>query len=69
MSLAEFLRGFAAEAGLASTTEADEQWAAFSRQLTDDARDCIESGGYEAGKIQGQSFREMYPTPATKEVR
>jgi hypothetical protein len=60
----QFVLGFMDATGLDSHEVAD-QWAAFSRQLTDGARDCIEAGGYEAGIIQGRSFREMYPNPAT----
>jgi len=53
----------------------ESAWYATRRALVkaqmenkDGARDCIESGGHEAGQIQGQSFREMYPKPAP-EVR
>jgi hypothetical protein len=59
--MSDFLDGFAAETNL-GRAEAEEQWAAFSRQLTDRERKQIEDGGYEVGVIEGQSFNGMFGT-------
>jgi hypothetical protein len=54
----EFLRGFAEGAGKNSIA-ADEHWAAYSRQLSDTARERIESGGYELGKREGEAYARL----------
>lgn len=59
-SLSSFLSGFAKETGL-SKQEADEQWAAFSRSLSDSERSAIESRGESSGKAEGEKFNKMYP--------
>lgn len=50
-----FLRGFADGASLGYDT-ADEQWAAYSRQLSDNERARIEAQGYIAGHAEGKAF-------------
>lgn len=59
MSL-DFLDGFADATGF-SREEANEQWAAFSRQLSDAEIKQIEDGGYDAGQDEAEKFRELYP--------
>jgi hypothetical protein len=56
---ADFLRGFAHVTGL-SLIEADGQWAAHSRQLSDSERNKIESMGFLAGIIEGTGFRNLH---------
>ena len=56
----EFLKGFAQATGL-DRQEAEEEWAAFSRQLSGITIRAIEDGGYEAGVREGRRFRAMYP--------
>lgn len=55
-----FLDAFATEAGLRDS-EADEQWAGFSRQLSDNERARIERGGTRSGQRQGREFLQLYP--------
>lgn len=55
-----FLNAFAAETGL-SDHEADEQWVAYSRQLSDAERRQIERGGTRAGERMGRQFRRDHP--------
>ncbi len=63
-----FLEGFAAETNL-SDSEADEQWAAFSRQLSDLERRRIERRGRKAGEIEGRRFARLYPGSSSTEIR
>jgi hypothetical protein len=55
----EFLEGFNEATALEDSAE---QWAGFSRQLSDHERTRIELGGYEAGRAEGEKFREIHPT-------
>lgn len=55
-NLSEFLRGFAETCG---QRDADAHWAAYSRQLSDDEREEIERGGYDAGLIEGQAYKAL----------
>lgn len=57
---AEFIRGFAEATGL-STQDAQEQWAGFSRGLSDAEIEFEEAGGYQSGVAQGGFFRTMFP--------
>jgi len=52
--------GFQKAAGL-SRAEAAEQWAWYSRQLSDREIRRIERGGFEAGLRMGEDFRNSYP--------
>jgi hypothetical protein len=58
--MSAFLEGFAAVTGF-SPREAEEQWAAFSRQLPDAEIVRIEQGGRRAGEREGRKFRAMFP--------
>ena len=58
-NLNDFIEGFAAASEL-DLAEAGEQWAGFSRQLSDREREEIEAGGYAAGLEQGTAFRALY---------
>jgi hypothetical protein len=40
---------------------AREQWAGFSRNLSDTERDQIEQGGTISGGLEGASYLELYP--------
>lgn len=42
-----------------STSEADAQWAGFSRQLSDLERERIEAKGYEEGVIVGRQINAI----------
>ena len=55
----EFLNAFADAAGI-DRNEANEQWAGFSRQLSD--REIIEqeSGGARSGRENGKMMRELH---------
>ena len=55
----EFLDGFAISAEI-GRDEADEQWAGFSRQLSDGERNRIEGSGFEAGLEEGDKFLAAY---------
>lgn len=55
-----FLRGFAAATGM-SLQESSEQWAAFSRMLSNAQIRRIERGGYASGIREGKNFRKLYP--------
>jgi hypothetical protein len=55
-----FLRGFAEATGL-GITEADAQWAGFSRSLSDQERKDIEECGHAAGLAEGKLYRDMHP--------
>ena len=56
----EFFKGFQHSTGL-SSSESVEQWAGFSRQLSKQEREELESGGFDAGVIEGKLFRNLYP--------
>lgn len=62
-----FLTSFAAAAEL-KDSEADEQWAGFSRQLSDKERDEIERGGSRAGAREGAAFLALYPVSERDET-
>lgn len=55
-NLSGFLRGFGEESG---QRDADAHWAAYSRQLSDDEREEIERGGYDAGRAEGRAYRQL----------
>ena len=55
----DFIRAFAIEIG-ASNDDAEEQWAGFSRGLSDKQRDEIESQGWYSGIDQGKEFAKLY---------
>ena len=52
----EFLTGFAVGAKLKTRTEADEQWAAWSRQMSDLDRHLVEIGGWHSGYNEGDAM-------------
>jgi len=54
-----FLRGFRDAAHL-SMQEADDEWAAFSRQVSDAERRRIERLGYTSGLREGRRWAAMY---------
>lgn len=54
-----FLRGFATATGM-SQQESSEQWAGFSRMLSDSQIRKIERGGYASGVREGKRFRKLY---------
>lgn len=64
---AAFLAAFAAAAEL-KDSEADEQWAGFSRHLSDKERDEIERGGSRAGAREGAAFLALYPVSERDET-
>ena len=51
----QFLVSFGEGIGC-NVIEADAQWAAWSRQLTDTERDQIESGGEESGIAEAAAY-------------
>ena len=55
-----FLISFEKTTGL-NHIEAAEQWANYSRQLSDKDRLRIEQGGRAAGERMGQEFRRHHP--------
>ncbi len=55
----DFIRAFAMEIG-ASNDEAEEQWAGFSRDLSDKQRDEIEKQGWYSGVDQGKEFSKLF---------
>jgi hypothetical protein len=55
-----FLKAFADVTKL-KASEADEQWAGFSRQLSDSERTEIENGGSRSGHLMGEEFLKLYP--------
>lgn len=55
-----FIHGFQSVTGL-TFTDAEEQWAGFSRQLDDGERNKLEQGGVKAGRSQGLEFVKLYP--------
>ena len=55
-----FLTAFAAAAHL-NDSEAGEQWAGFSRSLSDSERELIENGGTQSGSREGESFLKLHP--------
>lgn len=58
--LQEFLYGFAKGADI-DLSQAREQWAGHSAQLSDDKRRLIESQGEDSGFTEGQAFAKLYP--------
>ena len=52
----EFLTGFAVGAKLKTRTEAGEQWAAWSRQMSDFDRHSAEIGGWHCGYNEGDAM-------------
>lgn len=56
----EFIQAFAEMTNL-GVNEAREQWAGFSRQLSDKEIEAIELGGEEAGYREGARFNECFP--------
>jgi hypothetical protein len=58
--LQEFLNGFAKAADI-NLSEADAQWAGYSRQLSDHEREQIENQGQDSGFEMGTQFRKLYP--------
>ena len=57
--MSEFLKSFHAAAELVEN-EADDQWAGFSRDLSDRERAEIEDGGAESGAEMGRMFLAMH---------
>lgn len=57
--MSEFLKSFQASAEL-SETEAADQWAGFSRDLSDRERAETEDGGAESGAQMGRMFLAMH---------
>lgn len=55
-----FLTSFAATTGL-SDNEANEQWAGYSRMLSDSEIARIERGGTKSGERMGNAFLRDYP--------
>jgi hypothetical protein len=60
-----FIDGFAAGAGIPNRTNADylrarDQWAGWSRQLSDKEREEVESGGYDSGLREGKIFADIH---------
>jgi hypothetical protein len=53
----DFLRGFADATGL-SIDGAEVQWAEWSRQISDDGREFIESQGYKGGALEGNLWAQ-----------
>lgn len=58
--MSEFLNAFTVWAEL-EENEAADQWAGFSRDLSDRERAEIEDGGAESGARMGRMFLAMYP--------
>lgn len=56
----DFLKAFGETIG-ANEIVADEQWAAYSRQLSDKQREAVERGGAKAGKREGKDFLKLCP--------
>ncbi len=59
MAMTAFLRGFRDAAHL-SVQDASEQWAGFSRQLSDAEIRRIEWRGYDAGVREGKRWAALY---------
>ena len=59
MSKNEFIAGFAEATGF-DMQQADEQWAGFSRNLSDAEIEREEAGGREAGVRNGELFLAMF---------
>ena len=55
----DFLSAFADTLAVTSQ-EASDQWAGFTRQLSDKERCEIENGGMDAGIREGRAFNEMF---------
>lgn len=55
----KFMLGFKTATGL-SEMQAVEQWIGFSRNLSDDERDEVQAGGFEAGIREGGCFYAMF---------
>jgi hypothetical protein len=58
----QFLTAFA-QATQLPANEADAQWSAYSRQLSDAERSRIEDGGAEQGVLMGLEFAAMFGVP------
>jgi len=56
----EFIGAFARATGM-SLRDADDNWAAYSRQLNGPQLEEIESGGAEAGERMAAEYRRDYP--------
>lgn len=57
----EFLEGFLETTGLKSLMEAQEQWGAWSRQLSDHEIARCMRGGYHSGRHEGFQYSKYYP--------
>lgn len=63
--LPDFIDGFATGAGLPNTTqddrnEAKEQWAGWSRQLSDKQLEAVEAEGYRGGLREGRIYADTH---------
>ena len=56
----EFISGFMQSSQIIDRNEANEQWAWYSRQLSDRDRKELESQGWEGGLVQGNDFLRIY---------
>jgi len=56
---AAFIAAFAHAACITNLSEADAQWAGWSRSLTDIERSAIEAGGSESGAVEGANFKAL----------
>jgi hypothetical protein len=56
----DFLRGFQRGMALPTLQEADAQWAAYSRQLSQTERLRDEAGGYSRGQVLGFEAATLY---------
>jgi hypothetical protein len=59
-SSSEFVRGWIAATNH-GRYEAGEQWAGFSRSLSDHERELVESAGFASGFEMGTAWNTMYP--------
>jgi len=60
LQMKTFIEAFADTINL-PPAKAVEQWAGFSRQLSDQERERIERGGESEGKRMGEDFNRLYP--------
>ena len=54
-----FIAAFASAAGISNLAEADAQWAAWSRDLSNTERSAIEAGGSQSGAFEGETFKAL----------
>lgn len=56
----EFIKGFAEGAKIADLNRAREQWAGWSRQMSDSERNSVEAGGYSSGVTEGNIYADSH---------